>query len=100
MRWAYQHSHDDKPGTPQQEDFRLMYKNDRAGFLAYLLKQEQMHRRPVKGGAAGGAEEGSAKETPMDEGSQRAHDLCRDLLEQFNTEEEERNGQAKPRPVG
>lgn len=90
LLWAYDHGEEGgEPGTPSQERFRKMYREDFSGFINLLAKHEQMNRAARQAQSVGPASpEPSLKDSnqldrptgEVDEGSERCLALVERLL--------------------
>jgi hypothetical protein len=99
LRWAYSHSADDKKGTPQQEDFRKLYRENHVKFVDLLTKHEGMNKASEKvAGAKDGSHGGPQPEEAVDEGHERLEALYDELLDGFDEERRKEDAELAKRP--
>lgn len=88
LLWAYDHGEEGgEPGTPSQERFRKMYREDFSGFINLLAKHEQINRaaRAAQQSSSPALDNGLSSGPPasageVDEGSERCLALVERLL--------------------
>src|SRR5262249_46253635 len=97
LRWAYQHSADQRKGTPQQEDFRQLYRENHVKFLDLLTKHEGINKSAAKVEVPRD-EAVREPEEFFDEDHERVEALCLELLDGVNEELRQKDVELAKRP--